>query len=267
MEHTMTDRMTPQQFADIAELRAKVTPGPWFCDHDPRDGMDWNIHIMSSDMGRVCFMSNSGDQVRNEANAALIAMAPQLADEVATMAAELARLRGEAGAVRVKPLVWTHIDGAHFADFIAAKACIIKNGRGGWRLGIMAEYSDHATLDLAKAAAQADYTARILAALEPAQPDAGVSVAPVKLAAQWLFDHDEGCGPTALYSPNQPAHWVTEYEALAGALLRALAQSDAARPDKVVRLLAAGRMFVAGYEGQSDLIIKAYYAMKSELEE
>lgn len=37
--------------------------------------------------------------------------------------------------------------------------------------------------------------------------------------------------------------------------------------NQVVRLLQAGRMFVAGYDGQSDMIIKAYYAMKSELED
>lgn len=42
---------------------------------------------------------------------------------------------------------------------------------------------------------------------------------PVEVLASWLFDHDEGCGPTALYAPEQPEHWRVEYEAMARALL------------------------------------------------
>lgn len=44
----------------------------------------------------------------------------------------------------------------------------------------------------------------------------------VKLTAQWLFDHDEECGPTALYAPEQAEHWQVEYEAHARELLAAI---------------------------------------------
>ena len=64
---------------DLRKLLDEATKGPWFLDEDPREGMEWNIHIMSSDVNRVCFMSNTGSAEDNHANALLIAMAPDLA--------------------------------------------------------------------------------------------------------------------------------------------------------------------------------------------
>ena len=65
--------------SDLRKLLDEATKGPWFLDEDPREGMEWNIHIMSSDVNRVCFMSNTGSAEDNHANALLIAMAPDLA--------------------------------------------------------------------------------------------------------------------------------------------------------------------------------------------
>ena len=64
---------------DLRKLLDEATKGPWFLDEDPREGMEWNIHIMSSDVNRVCFMSNTGSAEDNHANARLIALAPDLA--------------------------------------------------------------------------------------------------------------------------------------------------------------------------------------------
>ena len=65
--------------SDLRKLLDEATKGPWFLDEDPREGMEWNIHIMSSDVNRVCFMSNTGSAEDNHANARLIALAPDLA--------------------------------------------------------------------------------------------------------------------------------------------------------------------------------------------
>lgn len=59
---------------------AKHTPGPWLVDRDPRIGMAWNNHIVDQHGNAVCFMahSNGRDTERDEANASLIAAAPDL---------------------------------------------------------------------------------------------------------------------------------------------------------------------------------------------
>ena len=58
------------------------TPGPWSVDPDNREGMEWNNHIVAAPGIRVCFMANGGSdeaaQARCEANARLIAAAPDL---------------------------------------------------------------------------------------------------------------------------------------------------------------------------------------------
>jgi len=63
---------------------SKHTPGPWRVDEDTRPGMAWNRHIYGPDGNAVCFMAHSDgkDVERDEANAALIARAPDLAAEV-----------------------------------------------------------------------------------------------------------------------------------------------------------------------------------------
>jgi hypothetical protein len=40
--------------------------------------MEWNRHVCAGEHDRICFMSNSGDDPRGEANARLIAAAPEL---------------------------------------------------------------------------------------------------------------------------------------------------------------------------------------------
>ena len=58
----------------------KHTPGPWRVDPDPRQDMEWNNHIYGADDMAVCFMAHSDgkDDERDQANARLIAAAPEL---------------------------------------------------------------------------------------------------------------------------------------------------------------------------------------------
>ena len=66
---------------ELKELLGKVTSGPWCVDPDPREGMEWNRHIIDYDFNRVCFMAHNGGHKpeTDEANAALIAISPQIA--------------------------------------------------------------------------------------------------------------------------------------------------------------------------------------------
>jgi hypothetical protein len=64
--------------------------------------MEWNVHILAgSDLLRsnirICFMANSGGKnpAQDEANANLLAAAPQLAEWVGTLLAEVERLKEE----------------------------------------------------------------------------------------------------------------------------------------------------------------------------
>ena len=58
------------------------TKGPWMVDPDDRPGMEWNNHIISKDKPylTICFMTHDGtkDNLEGEANAKLIAAAPDL---------------------------------------------------------------------------------------------------------------------------------------------------------------------------------------------
>ena len=109
------------------------------------------------------------------------------ADLYAAQAAEIARLTAErdaalAGAVKVKPLVWVdfHDRAAKAQAWNEANYIIQKWSDGRWE--ISASYPGYSTfiygmdrfyptIEAAKAAAQADYEARILAAIQP-DPDA-----------------------------------------------------------------------------------------------
>lgn len=100
--------------------------------------------------------------------------------EITKLRAELAACRAEsAGAVAVKPLEWEENKNAReklCKQWIAEtpfgsiwiehkkKFWISSDGVGQWRIY-------HETLEHAKAAAQADYEARIRAALQPSEPD------------------------------------------------------------------------------------------------
>lgn len=81
------------------EERAKAaTPGPWFVDPDPREGMEYNTHICACDDLRICFMANGGGnearQAECAANAELIAAARE---DIPALMAEIRRLRAQAG--------------------------------------------------------------------------------------------------------------------------------------------------------------------------
>jgi len=58
------------------------TPGPWIVDQDYRPGMSWNRHIATEaePFFTICFMchSNGVDEACDEANANLVAAAPDL---------------------------------------------------------------------------------------------------------------------------------------------------------------------------------------------
>lgn len=69
-------------------MTAQHTPGPWAIDRDPRRGMSWNINIVDKARGHaVCFMAHSGgkEPERDEANARLIAAAPELLEALQEM--------------------------------------------------------------------------------------------------------------------------------------------------------------------------------------
>lgn len=61
-------------------MTGQWTPGPWFADPDGRPGMEWNWHVCTSEDDRICFMSNGPN---SEANATLIAAAPDMAEALA----------------------------------------------------------------------------------------------------------------------------------------------------------------------------------------
>ena len=123
------------------------------------------------------------------------ALAKERAHQVATLTAE--RDAAKAGVVRVKPLVWTNreYDWSWWAD--------IPFGRGMYQIrhevGYFVDFDDetisgcHRTLGAAKAAAQADYEARILAALEPAPvSDEALIRAALEAAAETLEGLHDG---------------------------------------------------------------------------
>lgn len=68
-----------------ATPNATHTPGPWTVSWDEEDG--WNNHIYSSPEDRVCFMAHGGPEKQPEfdANARLIAAAPDLLEALKLM--------------------------------------------------------------------------------------------------------------------------------------------------------------------------------------
>ena len=74
---------------NLKDLMGRVTPGPWRL-----DGPVWNNIVRTDSETRVCFMAHSNglNDDRDIANAALIAMAPDLAAEVIRLTAEHAQL-------------------------------------------------------------------------------------------------------------------------------------------------------------------------------
>jgi hypothetical protein len=66
-------------------MTAKHTPGPWFVSRDTRPGYEWNNHIgqLAKPHIEICAMFHTkgkDDNATGEANAKLVAAAPDLAD-------------------------------------------------------------------------------------------------------------------------------------------------------------------------------------------
>ena len=97
------------------------------------------------------------------------------ADLYAALEAEIARLTAErdvaqAGAVKVKPLVWFEVEKSRYGGKYTADGYTIRYIEGLWLLDFAGQSKAiwrFPTLDAAQAAAQADYDARILAAIQP----------------------------------------------------------------------------------------------------
>ena len=69
----------------LRDLMGRVTPGPWFV-----DGPVWNQIVWTDSETRVCYIAHSNglNDDRDIANAALIAMSPDLSAEVLRLTTE-----------------------------------------------------------------------------------------------------------------------------------------------------------------------------------
>lgn len=76
----------------------KFLPGPWFVSRDPRPDMEWNNHIASVERPHleVCsmFHSDADGNEQGEANARLVAAAPDLLELARQYAAECGECDG-----------------------------------------------------------------------------------------------------------------------------------------------------------------------------
>lgn len=86
--------MTTLTDEQLADLRARITKGPWTADGPP-----WNRIIWSEGENRVCFMAHSDglNDDRDIATSELIAMSPDLLDEVVRLREALAPFSRMAG--------------------------------------------------------------------------------------------------------------------------------------------------------------------------
>ena len=66
----------------VKEAMKRCPLETWTVEQDDRPGMEWNRHIHSDPSTAVCFMAHSdgASPERDEANAALVAAAPDLLD-------------------------------------------------------------------------------------------------------------------------------------------------------------------------------------------
>lgn len=80
---------------ELKALLARATPGPWH-----KDGQMWDQIVWSDNETRVCFMAHSNglNDARDEANARLIAAAPDLAADNIRLREGLAEIINLGGA-------------------------------------------------------------------------------------------------------------------------------------------------------------------------
>lgn len=157
-----------------------VTPGPWWKAYDEDQGshciwaggQSWRKSLICdlATNADACFIVWCRENV------------PALVADVERLQAELAAVKAEPASVRVKPLVWVERDGSSYRQANSAFGQYQISWLMEfeiWQLFMPVRYGDdfrkcflsHSTLDAAKAAAQADYEARILSAIEPAPND------------------------------------------------------------------------------------------------
>jgi len=134
--------------------------------------------------------------------------------------------------VRVKPLEWTDFDdrGARASAFLNSSYLIqMWRGRGEFEVSVSVPgYQSafdgkrfHTTIDDAKAAAQADYEARILSAIEPVTVQSAARVLDEELCEKIVVV----CG----FLEHHPAIIGYAMKRRAGEIVRALAQSEEGR--------------------------------------
>ena len=124
-----------------------------------------------------------------ESRAYALALEQELRDR-ARLTAE--RDAAMAGAVKVKPLVWFEVEKSRYGGKYTADGYTIRYIEGLWLLDFAGQSKAiwrFPTLDAAQAAAQADYEARILAALQP-DPDARQA----DLAKAWMMGREDAAG-------------------------------------------------------------------------
>jgi hypothetical protein len=164
--------------AAVTALMDGVTKGPWA--YRPHKYDDWGVvrasdfHLCQARAPERC----SKDELSKarelgidpwEANARFIAAARQL---VPALLAE--RDAALVGAVKVKPLVWFEVEKSRYGGKYTADGYTIRYIEGLWLLDFAGQSKAiwrFPTIEAAKAAAQTDYEARILAAIQP-DPDA-----------------------------------------------------------------------------------------------
>lgn len=137
------------------------------------DGAGEQLSEFADILSRDPWEANQAYQSARDLNAALSALEPaaRIRDLEAQLAALTARLAAADGRVKVKPLVW------EFRAFDVHKVWsadiydIWVSSDYHRMEGIGEDVRLYPTLEAAKDAAQADYTARILSALEPTPPD------------------------------------------------------------------------------------------------
>ena len=171
----------------VERLLENVTPGPW-TEHDAGkhphvfvcgpDELYYNGEV--KDKPLVAYVTGVGAIENRAFITAARDLVPALLKErdearaqlAASQPADLVTNAGCRQQVTVKPLVWVEIQqGRYYEARVIGILYSIRLGSDGvarWQAGHMGIWHEATTIKAAKAAAQADYEGRILAALEPA---------------------------------------------------------------------------------------------------
>ena len=103
-------------------MKGGHTPGPWECQATDREGPDFGVSIVGSNLGGLVGYAlpwptelDSGDYTRVEANARLIAAAPGLLGSLQAIFAELDKGRDAPGHCHDKAGVWDADNGPELA--------------------------------------------------------------------------------------------------------------------------------------------------------